>query len=314
MYYPRCTKIIINHFMSQDKSIPRRNKVDWHMDSDDPIRTTMRFILQHEVVQKYDAILPDNLTNQSMKESKAYKTYYAIATGKEVPILKFVRRSVKEKTEQAPKASFGKRIKSAAKVTRSGKKKQMAEGLETLFEITLFEAEQMKLAIERSKTQLYSSQPSSSGAHKGTGVTPRVPDVPTHESDDEKISWKSSNDEDDDDESSVRKDKDDDDQEDDDDQDNDDDQGDDDGLTDSDNDGDDFIHPKFSTHDEEDKKEDSFDPRVQTPYHVGSTDDEDSDEEIQGVNIKGDELDKEETNEEEEGDELYQNVNVNLEG
>ncbi|GKG65427.1 hypothetical protein Tco_0675276, partial [Tanacetum coccineum] len=36
-------------------------------------------------------------------------------------------------------------------------------------------------------------------------------------------------------------------------------QGDDDGQTDLDKDGDDFIHPKFSTHDEEDKEEDSFD-------------------------------------------------------
>nr|GFA39416.1 hypothetical protein [Tanacetum cinerariifolium] len=54
------------------------------MASDDPILTTLRFIPQHEVVQKYDAILPNNLTNQSMKESKAYKTYYAFATGKEI--------------------------------------------------------------------------------------------------------------------------------------------------------------------------------------------------------------------------------------
>ncbi|GKA65172.1 hypothetical protein Tco_0764879 [Tanacetum coccineum] len=39
----------------------------------------------HEVVQKYGAILPDNLTTQAMKESEAYKTYYAFATGKAIP-------------------------------------------------------------------------------------------------------------------------------------------------------------------------------------------------------------------------------------
>ncbi|GKB68252.1 hypothetical protein Tco_0929664, partial [Tanacetum coccineum] len=90
MYYPRFTKVIINHFMSQDQSIPRRNKVDWHMASDDLILTAMRFILQHEVVQKYGSILPDNLTTQAMKESKAYKTYYAFATGKEIPKPKYI--------------------------------------------------------------------------------------------------------------------------------------------------------------------------------------------------------------------------------
>ncbi|GJT08260.1 hypothetical protein Tco_0842722 [Tanacetum coccineum] len=43
--------------MSQDQFISRRNKVDWHMVNDDPILTTMRFIPQHEVVQRYGAII-----------------------------------------------------------------------------------------------------------------------------------------------------------------------------------------------------------------------------------------------------------------
>ncbi|GKF77893.1 hypothetical protein Tco_0230363 [Tanacetum coccineum] len=173
--------------MSQDQSIPRRNKVDWHMANDDPILTTMRFIPQNEVVQKYGVILPDNLTTQAMKESKEYKTYYTFATGKAIPKPKYVHRTTKEKIVQAPKASSSKRIKFAAKVTRSGKKKQLAEGLETLSEIALSEVEQMKLAIERSETQFHSSQPSSLGAHEGIGVTPGVPDVPTYRSDNEQI-------------------------------------------------------------------------------------------------------------------------------
>ncbi|GKF80024.1 hypothetical protein Tco_0235592, partial [Tanacetum coccineum] len=102
------------------------------------------------------------------------------------------------KPEQAPEASSGKRLKAITKVTKSGKKKQPAKGLETLFEIALSEAEQMKLAIERSKTQLHSSQPSGSGAHEGTSVTPGVPDdVPIYRSDEEKISWKSTRKDDD---------------------------------------------------------------------------------------------------------------------
>ncbi|GJV57610.1 hypothetical protein Tco_1458615 [Tanacetum coccineum] len=137
-----------------------------------------------------------------MKESEAYKTYYAFSTGKAIPKPKYVRRTTKEKTVQAHKASSEKRIKPAAKVTRSGKKKQLVKGLETLSEISLSKAEQMKLAIERRKTQLHSSQPNGSGAHEGTGVTPGVPDVPTYGSDDEQISWKSSDEEDDDDEDS----------------------------------------------------------------------------------------------------------------
>ncbi|GKE58272.1 hypothetical protein Tco_1497457, partial [Tanacetum coccineum] len=91
---------------------------------------------------------------------------------------------------------------------------------------------------------------------------------------------------------------------------NDNDQGDGDERIDLDNDGDDFVHPKFSTHDEED----SFDPRVQISSYVESTDDEDNNKEIRGANVEGDKQDEEETNEEVEANELYKDVNINLEG
>ncbi|GJU53371.1 hypothetical protein Tco_1227085 [Tanacetum coccineum] len=183
-----------------------------------------------------------------MKESEAYKTYYAFATGKAIPKPKY--------------------------------KKQPAKGLETLSEIALSEAEQMKLAIERSKTQLHSSQPSSSGAHEGTG--------------------KPSDEEDDEDEANIGKDKDDNDQ-------------DDDERTESDNDGDDFIHPKPSTHDDKARKDDEVNKEESNDESNEESNDE-SDEEVQGENTKEEEMDEETTHEEDEENELYRDVNVNLEG
>ncbi|GJU86610.1 hypothetical protein Tco_1294156 [Tanacetum coccineum] len=250
---------------------------------DDPILTTMRFIPKHETVQKYGAILPDTLTNQAMKESDAYKTYYD---------------------------SYwkGKRLKAIAKVTKSGKKKLPAQGLETLLEIALSEADQMKLITKRSKTQFYGSHTSGSGANEGTGVSPGVLDVPTYGFEDEQISWKS-RDEDDDDEVSMSKDDDDNaDNEDDDDQDDDNEQ------TESDNDGDDFVHPKFSTHDEEDKEQECSNLRVHTPFYFESTDDETYDEVTQGDNVEEEKLDEEKTNKEEEVNKMYNDVNINLKG
>nr|GEX20541.1 hypothetical protein [Tanacetum cinerariifolium] len=215
MYYPRFTKVIINHFMSKDQSIPRRNKVEWHMANDDPILTTMRSIPKHETAQKYGAILPD-----------AYKTYYDFATRKVIPTPKYVRRSTREKTDQAPIASTGKRLKATAKVAKSRKKKLPAKGLENLSEVALSETE-------------------------------------------------------------------------------------------SDNDGDDFFHPKLSTFDEEerheeklDEEEEGSDQRFHTPSHFESTDDEVT----QGDNAEEEKLDEEKTNEEEEVNELYNDVNINLEG
>ncbi|GKF05741.1 hypothetical protein Tco_0036409, partial [Tanacetum coccineum] len=91
-------------------------------------------------------------------------------------------------------------------------------------------------------------------------------------------------------------------------------QDDDNEQTDSDNNGDDFVHPKFSTHDEEERDKESFDPRVQTPSHVESTNNEDDNEEVQGMNIEGEEIDEEANSEVSKGNELYMDLNVNLEG
>nr|GEY70208.1 hypothetical protein [Tanacetum cinerariifolium] len=253
------------------------------MANDDPLLTTMRFIPQHEVVQKYDAILLDYLTTQTMKESEAYKTYHDLATGKVQPKQKYVRRSSRSKTKQAPKLFLGKSVKAMARVVKSRKKKQPALGLETLTEVALTKAEQLKLATKRSLIQTHNSHASGSGVPGGTGVKPRVIDVPTYCSNEEEISWKSS-DEEDDDVANIGKDEDDNDQEDDDNTDHDDDSE----QTDSDNDGDDFVHPKFSTQDDkarqekEVNKEESFDLIVQTPSQVKNTDDEDNDDDSHG--------------------------------
>ncbi|GJY88415.1 hypothetical protein Tco_0503043 [Tanacetum coccineum] len=213
------------------------------------------------------------------------------------------------KTDQAPQDALGKRLKATDIVAKSGKKKQPTQGLETLSEIAMSEAEQMKVVTKRSKKDFHSSHASGSGANEGTGVILGVFDVPIYTSEDKQISWKSS-DEEDDDEVSMSKDDDDnaDDEDDDDDE-----------RTESYNNGDDFIHPKFTTHDkeerqdEDDKEEEGSDLRVQTPSHYESTDDDVNDVVSQGGNAKREEQDEEEINEEEEVNELYMDVNVNLE-
>nr|GFD05984.1 hypothetical protein [Tanacetum cinerariifolium] len=65
-------------------------------------------------------------------------------------------------------------------------------------EVALTEAQQLKLATRRSLQQTHISQASGSGIDEGTSIIPRVPYVPTDESEDE-ISWNSTNEEGDDD-------------------------------------------------------------------------------------------------------------------
>ncbi|GKC34059.1 hypothetical protein Tco_1046443 [Tanacetum coccineum] len=298
MYYPCFTKVIVDYFMAKDEAIPRRNKMFWQYVRDDLMFTTIRVIFKHQDTQVYNAILPQHLTNQAMLESKAYKTYRAYATSEKTPKPKSTKK--KADSESSPKT----------KLTQASKGKKNQD-----------QAEQIKLATKRSLIQNHISHASGLGADEGTGSIPRVPDVPTYESDDEQISWKSSK-EDDDDEVNVSEDDDDDNDDDidkddeDDDADNQDDenpddanQDDDNEQTESDNDSDDFVRPKVSTHDDEARQDD-----VVNEEESDDESDEDGDEEIQDANVEGDRMNEEETNEEAEVDALYRDVNVNLEG
>nr|GEZ30450.1 ribonuclease H-like domain-containing protein [Tanacetum cinerariifolium] len=116
MYYPRFTKVIIHHSMSKDPSIPRRNK--------------------------FGALLPIELTNEDIRNSNAYKEYYAVATGATPP---------------KPKASG----KQAAKASK-------AKSLSALSKVAMTEAQQLKLATKRSLQQTHISQASGFGADEGT--------------------------------------------------------------------------------------------------------------------------------------------------
>nr|GEW14643.1 hypothetical protein [Tanacetum cinerariifolium] len=146
MYYPRFTKVIIRHFMSKDPLISRRNK--------------------------FGALLPIELTNDEIRNSKAYKEYYAIATGEAAPKPKAsVRR-----TRSSSNTSITPLTAAASpRLTASTKGKQTA----------------------KAKSLSALSKPSGSSTDEGTGSKPGVPDVPTDESEEE-LSWNSTDDEGDD--------------------------------------------------------------------------------------------------------------------
>nr|GEV38666.1 hypothetical protein [Tanacetum cinerariifolium] len=158
--------------LTDDQSISRRNKMFWHTARDETMFTSMRCISRHEDTQVYGTILPKELTNQEMLESKAYKTYYAFASGEKTPKPKYVRKKVDYDTspDQKPvQATKDTRIKTKAKVAKSDKKKQPAKipkskGLYVLSKV-------------HDKQHLKTS-----GADEGTGTIPGVPDVLIYES------------------------------------------------------------------------------------------------------------------------------------
>ncbi|GKC83977.1 hypothetical protein Tco_1139694 [Tanacetum coccineum] len=273
MYYPRFTKVIVNFFMTKDQSIPRRNSVNWHYARDDYMFTTIKVVSRHEDTQLYGAILPNELTNEDIRNSKSYKEYYAIASGVVPPKTKasVKKMQVESDTSKTPPTTKGKRLKTYAKADKPAKKKQpvktsKVKGLTVLSEVALTEAEQLKLATKRSLIQTHISHASGLGS-----------DEICEEDNEDEVNDDDNNDDDDNDDD-VDKDINDDNSDNQDDVNQNDD---DDEQTDSDNDGDDFVHPKLSTHDDEVRKEDE----VNEEESNEESDDERNEENGATVNI-----------------------------
>nr|GFD39180.1 hypothetical protein [Tanacetum cinerariifolium] len=157
-YYPRFTKVIIHHFMSKDPSIPRRNKINWHYVRDDSKFSTIKVVSRHQNTQQYGVILPIELTNNEIRNTKAYKEYYAFATGKVVPKPKAStrrKRSGSDTSITPPTATTTPKLTADAK----GKQRAKAKSLSNPSEVARTEAQQLKIIIRRSRQQTHISQP-----------------------------------------------------------------------------------------------------------------------------------------------------------
>nr|GEU72867.1 hypothetical protein [Tanacetum cinerariifolium] len=228
---------------------------------------------------KFGALLPIELTNEEVKNSNAYKEYYAIATGAAPHKPKASVRKTKssfDTTITPPTAAAGPRPTTSEKGKQTAKASK-AKILYALSEVAMIEAQQL-----------------------------RVPDVHIDESEEE-LSWNSTDEEGDDDEGKdgdgVEKDDGDDGEEGDDD---DDDQEveKDDEKDDEEEGGDDEQEYNVEEYDEETKDEESFDPIPKTPEN---SDDEGNGEKDLGLNVGREEG----HDEEEEEDELYRDININ---
>nr|GFA62992.1 hypothetical protein [Tanacetum cinerariifolium]GFA63000.1 hypothetical protein [Tanacetum cinerariifolium] len=176
----RFTKVIIHHFMSKDPSIPRRNKVNWHYVRDDFMFSTIKVVSRHQNTQQYGAILPIELTNEEIRNTKAYKEYYAYATREAAPKPKASarrKRSGFDSSTTPPTAIATPRptVVVSLKLTATAKGKQPAKA-------------------SKAKSLSALSEPGGSGTDEGTSSKPRVPDVPSDVSEEE-LSWNSSDDE-----------------------------------------------------------------------------------------------------------------------
>nr|GEY59759.1 hypothetical protein [Tanacetum cinerariifolium] len=181
MYYPRFTKAIIHHFITKDKLISMRNKTFMDTARDDIILGTMRFVYKSKDFQVYGELLPSRMTNRQTRESNAYKTYLAYATGaaslkKKKKLKKPASPSKKrtlitveeEEPEPAKKAISSKNHEAQLKKALKRSKR----------EITIHQAGGSSKGADSKLEVFYEPKGKSIDTSKGTGLEPRFPMYP----------------------------------------------------------------------------------------------------------------------------------------
>ncbi|GJT59581.1 hypothetical protein Tco_1003114 [Tanacetum coccineum] len=223
MYYPRFTKVIIHHFLIQDKTLSWRNKIGMHTSKDDYLINTLRFVSRKEASQIYGAVLPEcavplKIARKFKKVSPSKKDSVPVQADEEpVQKGKRVKRPAKKSTT-TPAAGIV--IREAPVETKSKRKEKEKEkvdvahgkGIELLSDVALTEEAQIKEVRKKSLRDFHKTHPSGSGTvakkppsvekitptvtSEGTGDKPGVPDVTEDDStESESESW--GNDEDD---------------------------------------------------------------------------------------------------------------------
>ncbi|GJT69762.1 retrovirus-related pol polyprotein from transposon TNT 1-94 [Tanacetum coccineum] len=159
----------------------------------DTLLGTLKFVSKTKDYQRYGALIPDDMINQDIKDSKAYKTYLDFATGKATPNkarkFKKVASPLKKlssvlKEEPAVKPKRAKKLAKKSTVPTTGvvirdtpgvsvsKKKAPTKddrdkGMDLLSETTLLEASQLKKTLKKSKLETHKLH--ASGLGDGVG-------------------------------------------------------------------------------------------------------------------------------------------------
>ncbi|GKA50566.1 hypothetical protein Tco_0743639 [Tanacetum coccineum] len=180
MPYPRLTKVIISHFISKDKTISMRNMINLHTVRDDSLLGTLKFVSEIQEYKKYGALIPEEMINQDIKDSKAYETYLDFAIGKATSkkAMKFkkvaspskklshvLEEEPAKKPKQAKKPAkksttvqtLGVVIRDTISVSVSKKKApdkvDRGKGIDLLSDVALLEATHLKKALKKSKQE-----------------------------------------------------------------------------------------------------------------------------------------------------------------
>ncbi|GJU72452.1 hypothetical protein Tco_1263857 [Tanacetum coccineum] len=186
MPYARFTKVIIDHFISKDKTISMRNIINLYTVRDDPLFGTLKFVSKTVDTQN---LIPRK-QGKFKKVASPLRKLSPVLEAEPVKKAKRAKRPAKKSTT-TPTASVI--IGDTPDVSVSKKKApargDRGKGIELLSDAAVLEAAQVPDESEDKTT----------GTDEGTGTKPGVLDVPKYQSKRDDESWDDSEDDNDDD-------------------------------------------------------------------------------------------------------------------
>ncbi|GJV39710.1 hypothetical protein Tco_1418150 [Tanacetum coccineum] len=180
MPYPRFTKAIIHHFMSQHKSISKRQGSPYHTVDNDGVLDRLKFIRKGEIHQVYGKSIPDTLIIHDIQNSKAYKTFISLSIGLIPP------KIGRGKAAKGLKAMVIPKKETAAFKNKRAKKIESVSEAEAESEGAVLGPELPDEPTEKSAV-----------SDEGAGTSPEVPDETKdkHKAQDDLVDWGSTDDE-----------------------------------------------------------------------------------------------------------------------
>ncbi|GKC01299.1 hypothetical protein Tco_0987435, partial [Tanacetum coccineum] len=157
MPYPRFIKVIINHFISKDKTISMRNRINIHTVRNDTLLATPKKAMKFKKVSSPSKKLSPVLEEEPVEKPKRAKKPVNKSTT--VPIAGAIIRDSLGVSVSNKKAS--------AKVDRG-------KGIDLLSDVALLEAAQLKKTLKKSKLETHKLHASGSG--DGVSSQPKVLD------------------------------------------------------------------------------------------------------------------------------------------
>ncbi|GJX52431.1 hypothetical protein Tco_0280800 [Tanacetum coccineum] len=169
MPFLRFTRVIINHFLSQHKSLSNLNYQHYHTIKDDGIVSRLKFVRIREVYQDYILPNPDMMMNNVIKQSESYQMFIKYSTGQIPPTKSRGKGSQGKKTADVSEETID--VSEESEPEPAKKKTRSRSTRDVVIQDTL----NIMQAIKDSK-KISRRQPGTGGSNERTGVSPGVPD------------------------------------------------------------------------------------------------------------------------------------------